>query len=326
MLFAGIDGGATHTRVAVATDNGIVRGCGRGGPSNVDNVSLAEARMALSQALGQALQEAGTSHGPMTAAFFGMAGVVSEADRQIIHGLARSLPELDGTLVQVDHDIRIALAGSMPDDVGIVLIVGTGSSCYGRRADGRHHQTGWGYLLDDQGSSYSIGLEAMKAAVREFDGRGDRTTLTQPVLEHLGISSILEILHALHHRRLSIEQIAAFAPTVVKHAEEGDHLADQILRRGAAALADMVVAVAKRLDFLHQVVPVALVGGLVDASPFYAQLIEGTIRERLHRLRMVEASLPPVLGAVRLALQIRTVPITGEIHAALHASRSMIRS
>jgi len=326
MLFAGIDGGATRTRVALATDNGIVRGFGFGGPSNVDNVSLTEARAAIGQALGQALEEAGTSHGSITAAFFGMAGVVSEADRQIIHGLAGDQPVLDGSLVGVDHDIRIALAGSMPDDVGVVLIVGTGSSCYGRRADGRHHQTGWGYLLDDQGSSFWIGLEAMKAAVREFDGRGDRTTLTPPAMEHLGISSILEILHALYHRRLSIHEIAAFAPAVVRHAEEGDHLAHQILRRGAAALAGMVVAVAKRLEFLHQPVPVALVGGLVDSSAFYRQAIDSAIRERLPRVRLVEASLPPVLGATRLALQLGSVAITGELRAALHASRSMIRS
>jgi N-acetylmuramic acid 6-phosphate etherase len=326
MLFAGIDGGATRTRVALASETGRVLGSGLAGPSNVDNVSLEEARAAIGDALAQALGEAGLPGARIDAAFFGMAGVVSEADCRVIRTLAGAFRSLDQCTISVDHDIRIALAGSLPEDVGIVLIVGTGSSCYGRRADGRHHQTGWGYLLDDRGSSFALGLEAMKAAVREYDGRGEPTALTPRVMEHLGISSMPEILHALYHRRRSIPEIGAFAPTVLELAEAGDPVAFRVQRNGAAELSLMVVAVARHLELLGQSVPLAMVGGLVEASPFYRKEITGAVRERLGHVAFVDAALPPVLGAVRLALESKGITFTETIRESLVASRTRIRA
>jgi N-acetylglucosamine kinase-like BadF-type ATPase len=260
------------------------------------------------------------------AAFFGMAGVVSEADHRVIRTLAGALPSLDQCAIGVDHDIRIALAGSLPEDVGIVLIVGTGSSCYGRCADGRHHQTGWGYLLDDRGSSFALGLDAMRAAVREYDGRGEPTALTPRVMEHLGISSMPEILHALYHRRRSIPEIAAFAPTVLKLAEAGDPVAFRVQSNGAAELAQMVVAIARRLEVLHHSVPLAMAGGLVEASPFYRNEIARAVRERLANVAFVDAALPPVLGAVRLALETKGITFSQKIRESLVASRTRIRA
>ena len=324
MLFAGVDGGATRTRVALASGNGQVLGYGRAGPSNVDNVSVEEARTAIAEALNQALAQAGSSGSPIDAAFLGMAGVVSETDREVLLRIAGQLPSLNRSTIEVDHDIRIALAGSIPEDIGIVLIVGTGSSCYGRRDDGRTHQIGWGYLLDDLGSSLALGLEAMRAAVRDFDGRGERTGLTARVLEHLGISSMPEILHALYHRRRSITEIAAFAPAVVELAEQGDPVAYRVLRAGAAELSRMVFTVARRLEFLDRSVPVAMVGGLVEASPFYRKEITAAVRQRLPRTAFVEPCLPPVLGAVRLALRAKDIAFTDPVRESLIKSRRMI--
>ena len=324
MLVAGIDGGATRTRAAVASGDGHLLGYGAAGPSNVDNVSVEEARSAIAAAVEQALAQAGFPDAQLDAAFFGMAGIVAAADREVVLRLARQIDRLHGSTIGIDHDIRIALAGAIPSDVGIVLIAGTGSSCYGRREDGLSHQTGWGYLLDDEGSSFVLGLEAMRAAVRDFDGRGTHTALTPLVLKHLGIASIPEILHALYHRRTSIPEIAAFAPTVLELAAQGDPIAYRCLRRGALELSRMVFTVAQRLGFLRGSVPVAMVGGLVESSPFYRAEIRRAVRERLPGAAFVDASLPPVLGAVRLAFQSKGIQVTDDIHASLVATRTLI--
>ncbi len=35
---------------------------------------------------------------------------------------------------------------------------------------------GWGHLLDDHGSGYDIGLNALKAVLRSYDGRNAKTS------------------------------------------------------------------------------------------------------------------------------------------------------
>jgi len=78
-----------------------------------------------------------------------MAGVVSDDDRTTIRQIAEQLRLAPPERIGVDHDIRIALAGGLAGQPGIALIVGTGSSCYGRTA-------GWA-LLAGRGMGAFVG-------------------------------------------------------------------------------------------------------------------------------------------------------------------------
>ncbi len=135
-LVIGVDGGGTRTRAALVTESGQILGLGTAGPSNYDDVGVAVAQSNIGLAVQRAWQQAGLSSRQGDAAFLGMAGVVSSADRATIYRMAAELALAPTPRIHVDHDIRIALAGGLAGQPGIALIVGTGSSCYGRRADG----------------------------------------------------------------------------------------------------------------------------------------------------------------------------------------------
>ncbi|RPH38046.1 ATPase, partial [bacterium] len=181
MIFAGVDGGATRTRIVLASHDGTILGAGLAGPANYDNVGVDEARLNIDRALDRAWTSALLPRRPVQGIFLGMAGVVSPQDRDTITRMALDIHAAPPSAIFVDHDIRIALAGGLAGEEGAVLIIGTGCSCYGRRADGRSHRTGWGYLLDDLGSGYYLGLQAMIALIRETDGRGKKTSLSAAV-------------------------------------------------------------------------------------------------------------------------------------------------
>jgi glucosamine kinase len=313
-LAAGIDGGATRTRAVLVTEDGTIAGYGSAGPSNYDNIGETAAGENLRAAVDSALRQCGPgSPRAVSSMFLGMAGVVSPADRETVRRLVLAHRLAPPESISVDHDIRIALAGGLEGREGIVLIAGTGSSTYGRRSDGRNHRTGWGFLLDDRGSGYFLGLQAMIATVMEADGRGSPTALSHIVRSRFKFSDIDDILRILYQDRIPVAPIASLAPDVIRLGRSGDAVAAGILRDGAREIARMVATVAERLQFTGSKFPVTMTGGLVDTPGHYRDLIHAEIRGSLPDAEIVAPSFPPVLGAALLALAGAGIPCTAAL-------------
>lgn len=304
MVVAGIDGGATHTRAVLLDASGTLLGSGCAGSSSYDEVGYEAARQNIGLALQGAWQAAGTPVRLLDSIFLGMAGVVSPKDRLNIERMILGLGVAEKGHIFVDHDLRIALAAGLADAPGMVLIVGTGCSCYGRRADGAEWRAGgWGSLLDDRGSGYDLGLQAMVSTVRAADGRGEPTALHEPVLKFLGIRNVSEILHRLHVEGMGKAEIAQMARIVIESADAGDSVAQAILLRGAEELGLLVETVARRLNLLDDETLVTYAGGLIQSAATYRNFILSGIRRRLPQCRIMEPQLDPVLGAGLLALK-----------------------
>ena len=111
--------------------------------------------------------------------------------------------------IGVDHDCRIALAGGLSGRVGIVQICGTGSSTFGINQAGEGWRTGgWGKTISDEGSGYWLGVQAMRSAVRTFDGRDPETVLLPRVLDYLQIDHVNDIYQPLYINGLTKTDIA----------------------------------------------------------------------------------------------------------------------
>jgi N-acetylglucosamine kinase-like BadF-type ATPase len=319
-LVIGIDGGGTNTRAALAAETGEVLGIGLAGPSNYDDVGVAIAQRNIGAAVRRAWQQAGRKRRPADAAFLGMAGVVSDDDRATIRQIAEQLRLAPPDRIGVDHDIRIALAGGLAGQPGIALIVGTGSSCYGRTADGRFWRAGgWGHLLDDFASGYYLGLQAMVAAVRAADGRGPQTRLLPLVMESLGLRDINELMRRLYYEGMSRAAIAALGPKVLDIAAQGDRVAKAILQRGIEELFLMVKTVAKQLNFLPGSFRLTYTGGIAQ-SPIFQRHFRAALRRCLPTCQLVPPILPPVLGAALLALELLGVAVTPQLVATMRQS------
>jgi N-acetylglucosamine kinase-like BadF-type ATPase len=303
-IVAGIDGGGTKTRAALLADSGELLGVASAGPSNYDDIGEEIAKRNIDNAFREAWRQTGEPSRSCDAVFLGMAGVVSETDRATIRQIACDLKLAPPKHVGVDHDIRISLAGSLAGQEGIALIVGTGSSCYGRRTDGRDWRAGgWAHLLDDFGSGYYLGLQSMIAAVRAIDGRGAPTALTKSLLAALELHDIQDIMRRLYHDGMGRAEVAALAPLVIHAAANGDAVARQIIERGVDELALMVETVARKLEFLPGQVLVGVTGGVAHSGSTYKEPLYAAIRRRVPTAEIVEPRLPPVLGAALLALE-----------------------
>ncbi|MDP1051582.1 hypothetical protein Q6251_31555, partial [Klebsiella quasipneumoniae] len=81
----------------------------------------------------------------------------------------------------------------------------------------------WGYLIDDAGSGYWLGQQALQAVARAADGRAPATALTRAVLDALSLSEPLDLVPWLYQPGAPrTRDVAALAPLVLAHAEAGD--------------------------------------------------------------------------------------------------------
>ena len=78
------------------------------------------------------------------------------------------------------NDTFAVLRAGTEQGWGVAVVCGAGINCVGVAPDGRHVRfPALGAITGDWGGGYDVGLAAMSAAARSFDGRGPTTTLEQ---------------------------------------------------------------------------------------------------------------------------------------------------
>lgn len=300
----GVDGGGTKTVAAIVNFHGELCGVGQGGPSNYDDLGREVVRENISEAVRQARDMAGLGETPFASAFFGMAGVVTDQDRSAIRQIVSGIPAVDVDRAVIDHDCRIALAGGLIGRPGMVLITGTGTSCFGQNAAGAKWLSGgWGYLISDEGSGYWLGLQALRLAAMAADGRVEAGRLSGLVMDYLQLAEARELMHRLYVQGLSRREIAQIAPMVFDAAQNGDLAALQLIEQGAGDLAVCVEAAARQLAMLSDGCQIVQTGGLVNAGEIYLRPLRSAIMRKIPDAQFLKPELPPVFGACVLALQ-----------------------
>jgi N-acetylglucosamine kinase-like BadF-type ATPase len=301
--YLGVDGGGTKTQAVIVDDVGNVCGIGVAGASNFGNTSVELARQSIGATVHLAAAEAGIDDSHFAAAFLGIAGVVSESDRNVVREIAQQLRLAPEDAIGVDHDCRIALAGGLAGETGIVQIIGTGTSCFGMNAQGERWMSGgWGHLIADEGGGYWLGIQAIKAAAAAYDGRGEATLLHDAVLQALRIEGIPQIMQRLYSSKITVSEIAALSHVVVAAAEQHDRAAQAIIASGMDEVARCVVAVAQRLT-MGDAPSLVSVGGMMQAGSIITTPLAQAVLRRLPACRIVQPRFPAAVGAALLARQ-----------------------
>jgi N-acetylglucosamine kinase-like BadF-type ATPase len=317
----GIDGGGTKTAAVILDCNGRILGTGEGGPSTFGVVPVAMTQTSIARAAREAAAMAGLDSLTFSAAFLGLGNVVSERDRNTVREIAAGLGLADRAMIGVDHDIRIALAGGLSGRPGMVLIAGTGTSCFGINPAGETWRSGgWGPLIDDEGSSYWLGIQAMRAAVLDYDGRGEQTLITQAISDRLALADMNELMNRLYAAEMTRTEIASLAPLVFDAVERADGVAQALVRRGCQAMAACAQAVARKLGLENGPSELAITGGLTNADEALLAPFRAAVAERLPGCQVKKAELTPATGAALLALERTGKKMEPGIIAEVHKS------
>ena len=247
VYFCGWDGGGSKTTVLCADENGKELARKTFGPLNINGAPQETVATTIADAL--AFMKSIANLDQFRTLAIGAAGVSNFRVVDFITDQIRQRGYTNKLLIVGDHEIALE---SLHSESGAVLIAGTGSICIGKDNQGnRARAGGFGYLIDDCGSGYSIGRDILAAIVRAHDGRGCKTCLTEMTLEHLGAPDIPHLIAWLYNSQTDKKDIAALTPLLSRALEVNDPAAKQIALSAAKELTMLITAVWKKLNLYH---------------------------------------------------------------------------
>ena len=238
-----------------------------------------------------------------TAVGIGMAGVLDERDRNRIRAVAARL--WPGIPCWAGNDLESALAAasdqsSPPQTVRVIVISGTGASCYGQGARGASVLTGgWGHLLGDRGSGYDIARRALQALYQALDRTGRWPALGRRLLRRLELESPHQLLAWAEGANKA--QMAALAVELFAAAARRDPMALEILTEAAGLISSNAIACARRLTRPGRPVEFVLTGSVLQRQPGFARTVTRRLQQAWPGARVKLLAREGAWGAAQLA-------------------------
>jgi len=301
-VVVGVDGGGSRTRALLVGFDGTVLAEATGGASNVQKKGVAGSADVIFDVVKKCIEKSGSSHQAIAHVVVGAAGAGRPSTRSELTGAISALAQKNKTpfaQITVETDGRIALEAAFPGKPVVALIAGTGSVALYRTEDGRIHRVGgWGSLIGDEGSGYAIARDACSAVMKEYDGRAEKTLLTEKALEHFGVTDPEDLIPKIHMEKT---ELAPFVENVLEAVTSRDRVARQILTRGAADLVEFVRILTLAHPPKHKL-PVCPMGGLLENENEYSKMVREKLKATLPQIIIQKPKFPAAFGAAILGL------------------------
>lgn len=285
--YLGIDGGGTKTAFVLEDHQGNVVSELILGPSNPNDIGMERSLSLLQSGIGEVCRGIDKR---TVSVFAGIAGGMSKSNADAFDKyLSTSGFGRIGHGSDLENARELALRGGD----GVVAILGTGSIAYAQYGGVCKRIGGWGYLLDNGGSGYDLGRDALNAALCAIDGTGTSTVLCRLLEEKLE-ASIPDAIPTIYSggKRL----IASCAEVLFEACDRKDAVAMNILDRNMKRIAHMLKIGQQYVGSDHA--PLVLMGGLCRRK----DLLEPVIQKHLDLSNpLIFSSEPMVKGAVLLA-------------------------
>lgn len=295
LLFLGIDGGGTKTKVSIIDEHKSLIYEGLSGPSSLDTVNHKTTLRAFQDALIPFFEKQPNT--VFKGVFAGLGGVSKTSHKAQLKNILSLIPGVAyKTNITADSDMENALASGLFEDEGMVLIVGTGMVAYGKnKKDETHKAGGLGYKEGDLGSAYDLGLKAIQAASKALDYRYEMTPFTKEVIQSLNFKEPNDVIDFMEEHRENRTLIASLAPIVTKYADLGDAYAMMICDTAINELVLAVCAVHKKLQFKHP--QLVIVGTLGNETHYFKKTLHNQLIESISKLQITEPKVDPSFAA-----------------------------
>jgi N-acetylglucosamine kinase-like BadF-type ATPase len=309
----GMDGGGSKTFTVITDEQGRLLGKGVAGRGNHQGPGIYPALANIRLSAEMALEQARLRLDDIAFVQYGLAGADREKDFNILRPALSTLPFKRWDLV---CDTYEGLRAGSPDNIGVVLVCGSGTNAAGRNRDGLMVQTGgMGGLFGDRTGGSELAVEAFSHAVRSWDLREEPSILQEKVAKYFGFDHMGELYdHFLDHDIYTVPRDL----TIILHeaADEGDELAIRLLREAGHELGLGANSVIRKLGgFPGETIPIVLVGSVVQEgrNPHLLAALQETVAKENENFEIVIPEMAPVFGAVLLAMDHLELPVTDSI-------------
>lgn len=299
----GVDGGATKTVAALADLNGKILKIGKAGSSNARNIGVESAAQNIVVAIKKILPK---NKIKISSVFIGLPGIQESPERapkfqrEIFNDKKISL--IFREKFKIASDQIVAFQSGTDEKNGIVLIAGTGCAAYGWKKKKEHKSGGWGWLTDE-GSAFWAGQKIFQAVLKDLDGRGHKTLLTDFVFSKLRTKKQNQKLFRNKiYSRDFVNNVSSLSLVCDLASGKKDKVAENILVEAGKELALSAKTVIKKLDFQNEKFPLVLVGSMFKSKIILAT-VEKEIKKFAPKTEFIRPKTEPVMGAVKLAIE-----------------------
>lgn len=196
------------------------------------------------------------------------------------------------------NDVELAHYASFGLSDGILLLSGTGSMALSKVDGNIRRAGGWGFLIGDEGSAFSIGLKAVNHLSHVFDGIEQPSILSKLICNTHNFDFSSKLIGFVYSSTNYRKEIAFIARLVDEAANDGCEVAKSILRYEGRQLVKLV----KVLNIDNNL-PVSYAG-----SVFNSKVIKSFIEEE-GCFKFRKPALKPVLGGIVKAMNVHSVSV-----------------
>lgn len=313
--FLGVDGGGTKTHALVCDEHGKLLGFGKSGCGNFEVFGWEHAKNEILKAVHHALRQAKARPEKLAFSLFGLAGADRHYDHAMLIDEITKL-KLFKTFI-LKNDSFVALRGGTTKPFGVVVCSGTGTVAVGRNRQGKEFRAGGlGPDFGDTGSGTDIVKMAARAVVRENDGRGAKTLLTQKALEIFSCRSTDELIDKNYRAAPAHGQMIQVIQAVYECAAKNDNIALGIVKKIAGEIAVSAIAVITNLNMQKESFDVVLAGSIHrEKGKLLKKFIEPAVKNSALKARIRYPVFPPVAGAALLAMEESGISISARHYA-----------
>ena len=220
--------------------------------------------------------------------FCGIAGATNGDYRDYCTAKLKTI--FENANIAVAHDGHNILSAAFGNGDGVIVICGTGSSCFVRK-NGELSRIG-GYLtFDTAGCGYEIGRAAIAHSLACYDGRRAPDKLDSLVREKMN-KPPLDALNTL--LKSDRNAVASYAVTVYKAYAQGNKAAEAIIDTNMAYIAEYIDAAAKHFEGRFSV----CMAGSVGTDPVSMNFLHRHLHCDVNVFPLTEE---PVFGALIIA-------------------------
>ena len=296
--FIGINAGGTKTDFVITDSGPDILFSLSHTACNLKRDGIEKAIQILNEIVERAVSECAVKPEEIAGLCAGFAGGGRTADADITRNLFQeSFKKKYGIELPViiTTDALITIEGAFKGEEGMVLISGTGSILYAK--DNRqifHRAGGFGRIIGDEGSGYSIGKKGLAAAAKYFDSRCKENILAGYLKNHFNVDSSEALIKKIYEENFEPSE---FAPFVISGAEASDDTCIKILDEESEELILHIKAIK---NYFAANFKLCLSGGIVSSDNYFARLVTGKIKSRYPNAEITAPQFPPEIGAVLL--------------------------
>ncbi len=295
--YLGIDGGGTRTTAAVSDENGNLLYKSVGKTINFYSVGYDVSRNNLTEIMIHINNKFPDIS--FESAFIGCSALDNQADEETISRLCDGI--INAKKIGMNSDVYVALKSVDTDKPHCVAICGTGSMTVGENESGETFvKGGWGHIIGDEGSAYSIAVQALKKCCSETD-RCKLHGIAAVANRYFGINYFRDIIDIIYSQETSKDVIAGFAAEVAKAADGGIKECEEIIISEAKAFADTVLCLIREIN---NCALLSLYGGVFQHNILFRKSFSDEIANYYPELKIEMLETAPEEGALKIARKI----------------------